>query len=344
MVLLSVLLPLLLVTGAQNRDLLVSAGWLRANQKNPRLVVLHVARDRADYDRGHVPEARFVQASTLWTSAGPGVELPTIAYLDSLFESAGVSSDSRIILYGEAWTTPRAFLALDYLGLGDQSAILDGGLPGWKALGNAVTTEAPVVTAGTIEPKPRNDLVVDADWLKQHLDDPRVAVIDGRSPEEYAGTVEVERLPRYGHLPGAKNLPWDRTYSDGPGALNGVASALVDPKQLGALLAAAGVTKDKQIVTYCTVGLRASHLYFVARMMGYHPKIYDGSMRDWSPRTDLPLVGPPPSGLGYFIDPGWHRLGTRDSALGTRRGAGAADGGGPAFRRGWDGLGSGVGR
>lgn len=90
MVLLSVLLPLLLVTGAQNRDLLVSAGWLRANQKNPRLVVLHVARDRADYDRGHIPEARFVQASTLWTSAGPGVELPTIAYLDSLFESAGV--------------------------------------------------------------------------------------------------------------------------------------------------------------------------------------------------------------------------------------------------------------
>ena len=172
--------------------------------------------------------------------------------------------------------------------------MLDGGLPGWKALGNAVSTEVPVVTPGAIEPKPRTDLVVDAGWIQQHLDDPNVALIDGRSPEEYAGTIEVERLPRYGHIPGAKNLPWDRTYSDAAGALNGVPSALVDAKRLGELLTAAGVAKNKQIVTYCTVGLRASHLYFVARMMGYRPKIYDGSMRDWSPRSELPLVGPPP--------------------------------------------------
>ena len=308
----SLLLPLVVAAGAPNSDLLVTAAWLAANRQRSHVVVLHIARDRADYDQGHVPGARFIPAQKLWTTEGPGVELPSIAYLDSLFESVGVSTNSRIILYGEAWTTPRAFLALDYLGLGDQSAILDGGLAGWKALGQPVSTEPATPTSGTIHPKPRTDLVVDAAWVSQRLDDPKVALVDGRSPEEYAGTVEVERLPRYGHIPNAKNLPWNLTYSNAPGALDGAQSALVDVKQLAALLTAAGVTDAKQIVTYCTVGLRASHLYFIARLLGHRPKIYDGSMRDWSPRKDLSVVGPPPKpvsppteGLGYFVDPDW---------------------------------------
>lgn len=309
----SLLLPLLLAANAPNPNLLVTAQWLAANRQNPRVVVLQIGRDRSDYDRGHIPGARFITASKLWTTTGPGVELPTVAYLDSLFESVGISSNSRIILYGEAWTTPRAFLALDYLGLGDQSAILDGGLIQWKAAGQSVSTEALVVTAGTIKPKPRPEIVVDAEWIKQHLNDTNVALVDGRSAEEYAGTTEAERLPRYGHIPGAENLPWDQTYSDGASALNGVASTLVNPRQLEALLSAAGGTNGKQIVTYCTVGLRASHLYFIARLLGYRPKIYDGSMRDWSPRSELPLVVPPPraapqppsEGLAYFVDPDW---------------------------------------
>ena len=313
---LSLLLPILLAANAPNADLLVTAEWLAANRHNPRVVVLHIARDRGDYDRGHVPGARFIPSSKLWTTTGPGVELPTVAYLDSLFESVGISSNSRVILYGEAWTTPRAFLALDYLGLGDQSAVLDGGLMQWKASGQSVSTEAPVVAPGTIEPKPRPDIVVDAEWITKHLNDANVALVDGRSAEEYAGTTEAERLPRYGHIPGAKNLPWDQTYSDGAGALNGVASTLVDPRQLEALMSAAGATTGKQIVTYCTVGLRASHLYFIARLMGYRPKIYDGSMRDWSPRSELPLVGPPPpERLGYFVDPDWLQNHSGDEGL-----------------------------
>ena len=112
------LLPILFAATAPKPGLLVSAKWLAANQHDTRVVVLHIARDQADYDKGHISGARFIPAPKLWTSAGPGVELPSVAYLDSLFESVGISSTSRIILYGEAWTTPRAFLALDYLGLG----------------------------------------------------------------------------------------------------------------------------------------------------------------------------------------------------------------------------------
>ena len=296
-------------------DLLVSPAWLASRLKDPGVVVLHVARTKAEYDKGHIPGARFLPAQSLWTTAAPGVELPPVAHLDSVFESVGVSNRSRVILYGEAWSTPRAFLSLDYLGVGDQAALLDGGLAGWQAAGNALSTDAPAIARGKLDPKPRTDLVVDATWVAAHLNDGRVAFIDGRSPEEYAGTTDVERMPRYGHLPNARNLPWTATYSNGPAALDGIQSAFVDRNRLAALFTEAGAGGGRQIVTYCTVGLRASHLYFVARLLGHRPRIYDGSMRDWTPRAELPLVESPnppkapakPAGpqLGIFVQPDW---------------------------------------
>src|SRR5262245_22631824 len=116
----------LLSFAAPKPELLVSVDWLAAHRADPELGILHVGRQREDYDKGHVPGARFVQAQTLWVGGGVGVELPPVAQLDSLFQSLGVSDRSRIVFYGETWAAPRAFLALDYLGLGDRSALLDG--------------------------------------------------------------------------------------------------------------------------------------------------------------------------------------------------------------------------
>lgn len=280
---------------APNRDLLVSADWLAQHQGDRHLVLLHVAREQADYDKGHIPGARFVSARSLWVTTGPGVELPPVAQIDSLFESLGISDDSRIIFYGEAWTAPRAFLALDFIGLGDRSAMLNGGLSAWTASGRQLSTDPPAqVLTGSIAPKVNPDIVADADWIKSHLDDPKVALVDARTPAEYAGTTEIERLPRYGHIPGARNLPWLETFTMPWAADSGRATPLIDTDRLAAQLAEAGVTEGKQVLTYCTVGLRASHLYFIARYLGYRPKIYDGSMRDWAPRTALPVVGPAP--------------------------------------------------
>lgn len=293
------LLPLLLVLAAgpsPRRDLLVTPDWLAKHQADRNLVLLHVARDKAEYDRGHVPGARFLPARSLWVTTGPGVELPTASAIDSLFESLGVSNGSRIVFYGEAWSAPRAFLALDYIGLGDRTAMLDGGLTAWTASGRSLSAEVPApAPAGSITVNHRPEIVADADWVKAHLDDQAVALIDARSPEEYAGTTDIERLPRYGHLPGARNLPWTATFTVPNAASDsGRATPLIETAKLAALLEAAGAGDGKQVVTYCTVGLRASHMYFIARLMGYRPKIYDGSMRDWAPRAELPLVGPPP--------------------------------------------------
>jgi thiosulfate/3-mercaptopyruvate sulfurtransferase len=132
--------------------------------------------------------------------------------------------------------------------------------------------------------------VVDAAWINQHRTEKSVALLDGRSQGEYTGTDKSEKLPRSGHIPGAINLPWELTYTSGPPTLDGTPSPLRPPAELRKLLTDAGITPDRQLVAYCTVGMRAAHWYFVARYLGLRPKFYDGSMRDWSPRAELPVV------------------------------------------------------
>ena len=271
-------------------SLLVSTSWLAAHRADPDLVILHLAMDRAEYDRGHVPGARWVNPHDFFLSGAPGVELPSVERLDSALEALGISEGSRIIYYGDTWMSPRVFLALDYLGLGDRAALLDGGFAAWRDAKQPVSTEAPSWSRSRLTVRAHPEILADAAWLRTNLGNARLLLLDGRSPGEYAGTDLSEQLPRAGHIPGGVNLPWEQTYSDGAAALDGTPSRLQSPEVLRRLLAAAGLTEGKDLVTYCTVGLRASHLYFIARYLGLHPRIYDGSMSEWSRKAELPVA------------------------------------------------------
>jgi thiosulfate/3-mercaptopyruvate sulfurtransferase len=202
------------------------------------------------------------------------------------------------VLYGDPWHLGRVVVALDYLGHGDRWSVLDGGLTQWRAEGRPVTRDEPVPGRGAYTARPRPEIVVDAAWVRAHLGDPRFAIVDGRTPQEYAGTAR-ESAPRRGHLPGARLLEWNRTFSRPAAAEADTSVTLVPPERLYELLRAAGVTAGRQPVFYCTVGLRASHLYFVARALGYAPRLYDGSWSDWSrlPAADHPIVTGPDPGV-----------------------------------------------
>lgn len=108
-------------------SLLISAAQLRQRLPGGGLVLLHVG-ERAEYDAGHIPGARFLPYDAIATRERDGLvlELPPPQTLDSLLESLGVSDGSRIVLYwGKDWFSPttRVFLTLDYLGLGDRTSM-----------------------------------------------------------------------------------------------------------------------------------------------------------------------------------------------------------------------------
>jgi thiosulfate/3-mercaptopyruvate sulfurtransferase len=266
-----------------DNTLLVSTEGLARRLDDPRTVIIHVGRDRASYDAGHIPGARFLPLSSIVTEQG-GVpnELPPPEQLESTFEALGVSDNSRVVLYGDlaGLAAARAFFTLDYLGKTD-AALLDGGLERWRSQERPVTTEAPGVRPGALTVRLRRDIVVDADWVRARLsNDTTVVMVDARPPAEYSGETPGEGVTRPGHIPGAHNIFW-RTALVSDQDLR-----LRSPEVLHAPFTLADAELGDTIVAYCRTGVQASHLYYVARYLRRPVVMYDGSFIDWSRRGE----------------------------------------------------------
>jgi thiosulfate/3-mercaptopyruvate sulfurtransferase len=211
------------------------------------------------------------------------LEIPSPARLDSVLESLGVTDGSRIVLYwGKDWYSPttRVFMTLDYLGLGDRTSILDGGFAAWKAAGAPVTTEVAPVVRGTLTLNPRTDVVVDAKGVRSAIGDAKTAIIDARDQRFYTGEAQGMHV-REGHVPGARNLPFNTLIDD--------RGAFKSRPALEAMLDGAGATPGKRIIGYCHIGQQATVIYFAARLLGRDVRLYDGSWDEWSRLTELPV-------------------------------------------------------
>ena len=270
---------------AVRSDMLVSTDWLAQHLSDPNLVILHISRDRAAYDAGHIPGARFVgQSELVVTRDGILNELPPAADLKALFERAGVSDDSRVILYGDTSVLPvtRAYYTLDYLGHGDRAALLDGGLPKWRAESRALVKEAPEVKSGWFTPRPKPDVrveiesVKDLSWAAENGSAGSAILVDARTKNDFQGKTAAQEITRPGHIPGALNVFW----MDGQASKDDM--ALLPEAQLRKLYEDVGVKPDRPVVTYCNTGMQASQSYFTLKYLGYDVHMYDGSYSEWS--------------------------------------------------------------
>lgn len=263
--------------------MIVSTEWLANHLHDKSLVLLQVGEEE-EFKTAHIPGARLIQLANISKPRGQGLalELPSVDQLTSTFEKLGVNDKSRVVVYfSKDWVTPtaRVFFTLDYLGLGDRSSILDGGLPAWRAAGRPVTTELSIPTAGKLTPHANSQLVVDANWVNTNLNKPGVMILDARASKFYTGE-EVGRMPRGGHIPGAKSIPFSSLVEDADNKFKRA-------ETLRQLFNSAGVKQGDRITTYCHIGQQASLLYFVARYLGYDARLYDGSFEDWSGRKEL---------------------------------------------------------
>ncbi|PYU42581.1 MAG: hypothetical protein DMG56_24545 [Acidobacteria bacterium] len=271
---------------AQRQPLVVTVDWLGDHLNDASLVLLQIG-EKKDYESGHIPGAQFLDYASISTPHGQGLmlELPPVEQLVSVFENLGVTNRSHIILYfGTNWVTPttRVYWTLDYLGLGDRTSILNGGLVAWQATHHPVSTETKQPAKGSLTPALRKEIVADAAWISSHLNQPAVTVIDARTHEFYNGS-QSDGSPRSGHIPGAFNLSYLEVIDQDNNKFKS-ADGLKD------LFRTAGLKPGNLMVSYCHIGQRATVLYFAAKMLGYDAKMYDGSWEDWSRRMDLPIV------------------------------------------------------
>lgn len=277
-------------TFAQNKQLTVSVEWLAEHLNDKNLVLLHVG-DRAEFDAGHIAGAQFVtqrDVSAAQTENSLALQLPTdLAKTKETLENFGISDKSKIIVYfGKDWVTPttRVYFALDYLGLGDKTAILDGGMPAWTAAGKSLTKEIKTPARGQVNLRPQPNKVADADWLRNNLKNPSISVIDARATVFYDGTNAGGR-PRAGHIQSAKNIPFSSIADE-------KSNKFKSAEELRKIFADAGVKPGETVVAYCHIGQQGTAVYFAAKSLGYDAKLYDGSFEEWSARFDLPVTDP----------------------------------------------------
>ncbi|MHA7278566.1 sulfurtransferase [Arthrobacter sp. MDT2-2] len=269
---------------------LVSTDWLAANHDAEGLVVVESDEDVLLYETGHIPGSVKID----WhTELNDEVSRD---YIDGegfarLMAAKGISRDSTVVIYGDKSNWWAAYTLWVFTLFGHEDVrLLDGGRDKWVAEGRPMTTDKPEITAGDYPVVERNDAPVRAflgDVL-EHLGKP---LIDVRSGDEYTGARTTmpaypeEGALRGGHIPTAVSVPWARAAAeDGTFRTRAELDAIYRGE--------AGLQEGDDVVSYCRIGERSSHTWFVlTHLLGFeNVRNYDGSWTEWGNAVRVPIV------------------------------------------------------
>jgi thiosulfate/3-mercaptopyruvate sulfurtransferase len=269
---------------------LVTTEWLAERLTDPSVVVAEVDENPDLYDEGHIEGA--VKLHWQEDLQDPLVrDVLSKEAFERLLGARGIANDTCVVLYGDKnnWFAAYAYWYLKIFGHEDVR-LLDGGRQKWIEEGRGMTIQPSSPVPATYVARERDETIrVRRDEVLAGLGDERIALVDVRSPQEYAGELvappgyEQEGASRAGHIPGAQSIPWATAVRD-----DGTFKSI---DELRDLYAAKGVTPDKEVHAYCRIGERSAHTWFVLReLLGYeNVKNYDGSWTEWGNLVDVPI-------------------------------------------------------
>lgn len=272
------------MSSALNLPLLIEPEALHACLADPAVLIVDLC-DRVRYAVGHVPGAVPLDYADLVRMEPPAMGLlPTEAQLSRVLSRLGLTPERPVVAYNDEGNGRAARLLWTLAVLGhERLSLLNGGIDAWQAAGGPLETSArPPVPSAYAARVLNPEAIADRDYILARLDQPDVALLDTRTPAEYAG-LDV-RAARGGHIPGAVNLNW---------------TDAMDPQRhlrfqpdvlLRTLLETRGVTPDKEVIVYCQTHHRSAHTYWVLRHLGYtRVRGYAGAWSEWGNDPRLPI-------------------------------------------------------
>ena len=276
--------------GYANSAALTSTDWVAAHMHDPGVRLVEVDVDTSAYASGHIPGA----VGWNWQmdlQRRPTRDIPTPAEWGQLLSRSGIERGTDVVLYGDSnnWFAAFAYWLFKLYGH-DSVKLMNGGRVIWIAEGRELTEDVSEVTptSYTVE-NPRPELRALRDDVLTAVEDAATSLVDVRSPAEYSGELLApENMPqegaqRGGHVPGAANIPWaSAVAADG---------TFKPADELRTIYGDRGVSADQPTITYCRIGERSAHTWFVLRELLGHPDVrnYDGSWTEWGSVIGAPI-------------------------------------------------------
>ena len=271
--------------------LLVSTDWLAERLNAPDVRILDgttylptEGKDgRSIYEQEHIPGARFFDIDDIADDHSPLPHMmPPVEKFVSRIRRMGIGDGHRVVIYDQKgiYSAARVWWMFRVFGHEDV-AVLDGGLPKWKAEGNAITDEP-------VDPRERHftgrrngSMVRDVTQMARAVKLGDEQIVDARAAGRFRGEAPEPRQGlRAGHIPGSLNVPFTTLLNDD--------QTMKSEAELRAVFEEAGVDLTKPIVTTCGSGVTACVLSLALARLGHgRNAVYDGSWVEWGAYGDL---------------------------------------------------------
>ncbi|MEM0962939.1 MAG: sulfurtransferase [Bacteroidota bacterium] len=280
------------MSDAAHPEILVSTDWVAKHLADTdRIRVIESNEDVLLYATGHLHNAVHVDWQT--DLQDPDVrDYISQDQFEALCSRLGIRPDTTLVFYGDKsnWWATYAFWTFTMFGHAD-CRVMDGGRTKWEAEGRTLTTDVPAFESTDYTAQhPEPSIRAFRDDVLAHMN-AGGPMVDVRSPAEYIG--EISHAPhspasepalRAGHIPGASNVPWGRAANaDGTFKSRDELEAIYLDEQ--------GLNPSEETITYCRIGERSSHTWFVLRyLLGFdNVRNYDGSWTEWGNLVGAPV-------------------------------------------------------